>query len=336
MVDDKTIENRKADHIKICLEEDVSFKKTNGFERYELEHCALPNLNLDEINLATEFLGKPFNYPFFITAITGGTSEAEKINKNIAKAAESLGIGFGLGSQRAMLRDPSLKKTYYAREIAPSTFIAGNIGASQLSEYNIEQIDSLVSDLNIDALCIHLNSAQEAVQPEGDKNWEGVYSMLKGVASSVRFPIIAKEVGHGISGLVAKQLKDCKVSAIDIAGAGGTSWTKVEQYRTKADFDSFNEWGIPTAKCLAEVREEVKLPLIASGGMRNGIEAAKALAMGADLVGFALPVLKPATEGFESVVAYFEKIAKELRTAMFLVNASNLEELRRNAVLKCV
>jgi len=241
MVDDKTIENRKADHIKICLEEDVSFKKTNGFERYELEHCALPNLNLDEINLATEFLGKPFNYPFFITAITGGTSEAEKINKNIAKAAESLGIGFGLGSQRAMLRDPSLKKTYYAREIAPSTFIAGNIGASQLSEYNIEQIDSLVSDLNIDALCIHLNSAQEAVQPEGDKNWEGVYSMLKGVASSVRFPIIAKEVGHGISGLVAKQLKDCKVSAIDIAGAGGTSWTKVEQYKTKANFNSFNK-----------------------------------------------------------------------------------------------
>ena len=147
MVDDKTIENRKADHIKICLEEDVSFKKTNGFEKYELEHCALPNLNLDEINLATQFLGKPFNYPFFITGITGGTSEAEKINKNIAKAAESLGIGFGLGSQRAMLRDPSLKKTYYAREIAPSTFIAGNIGASQLSEYNIEQIDSLFGAL---------------------------------------------------------------------------------------------------------------------------------------------------------------------------------------------
>jgi len=328
MSENKTIENRKADHIRICLEEDVSFRKSNGFDRYEFIHCALPDINLDEINLGTGFLGKPFNYPFFITGITGGTPEAEKINKNIAKAAENLGIGFGLGSQRAMLRDSSLKKTYYMREEAPSAFIAGNIGAAQLSEYNIEQIDSLVSDLNLDALCIHINSAQEAVQPEGDTNWEGVSSMLKGVAKSVRFPIIVKEVGHGISGTVARSLKDCKVSAIDISGAGGTSWTKVEKYRTGNNFDVFDEWGIPTAECLSEVRKEVNLPLIASGGMRNGIEAAKALSMGANLVGFGLPVLKPATQGFKSIVDYIENLAKELRIAMFLVNARNIEELR--------
>ncbi len=336
MAEDRVIEGRKADHIKICLEEDVSFGKTNGFERYEFEHCALPDVNLDEIDLSTGFLGKPFNYPFFICAITGGTPEAEKINKALAKAAESLGIGFGLGSQRAMLKDPSLKKTYDVREVAPSTFIAGNIGAVQLPEYNIEQIDSLVSDLKLDALCIHLNPAQEAVQLEGDTKWEGVFYKIKEVASSVGFPVIAKEIGCGISRMVAKQLKECKVAAIDVAGAGGTSWAKVEQYRSDADFDTFNEWGIPTAQCLAEVREEVKLPLIASGGIRNGIEVAKALAMGASLAGFASPVLKPATQGFKEVVAYFEGIAKELKTAMFLLNARNIDELRKVATLKYV
>ncbi|MBN2102005.1 MAG: type 2 isopentenyl-diphosphate Delta-isomerase [Candidatus Aenigmarchaeota archaeon] len=335
MAEDKTIENRKADHIRICLDEDVSFSKKTGFERYELEHCALPDVNIGDIDLSTGFLGKPFNYPFFICAITGGTNEAEKINKTLAKAAESLGIGFGLGSQRAMLKDPSKKKSYEVRDVAPSAFIAGNIGAVQLPEYNIEQIDSLVSDLRLDALCIHLNAAQEAVQKEGDTNWQGVFHKIKEVASSVKFPVIVKEVGNGISGRVAKELKECKVSAIDIAGAGGTSWTKVEQYRNNSS-DTFNEWGIPTAQALTEVRQEVKLPLIASGGIRSGIDAAKALVMGANLVGFALPVLKPATEGFEEVVAYFERIAKELRTAMFLVNASNLEELRRNAVLKYI
>ncbi|NOX71965.1 MAG: type 2 isopentenyl-diphosphate Delta-isomerase [Candidatus Micrarchaeota archaeon] len=333
---EKIIENRKADHIKICLEKDVEFKKTNGFESYDFEHYALPDINMDEIDLRTRFLGKPFNYPFFITAITGGTVQAEKINKTLAKAAEAIGIGFGLGSQRAMLKDHSLKKTYDVRGVAPSTFIAGNIGAVQLPEYNMEQIDSLVTDLNLDALCIHLNAAQEAVQPEGDTSWEGVADKIKEMSKSTNFPVIAKETGCGISGKTAKLLKDLKVSAIDISGAGGTSWVKVEQYRSNSDMNIFNEWGIPTAQSLIETVQEVDIPVIASGGIRNGLEVAKALAMGASLAGFALPVLKHATKGFESVVAYFEKIADELRTAMFLVNASNLEELRKNTIIKVV
>ena len=330
------VENRKADHIRICLEEDVESEKTNGFERYEFTHCAIPDINFDEIDLSTAFLGKPFNYPFFICAMSGGTPQAEKLNRTLAKAAEALGIGFGLGSQRAMLKDPSLKKTYDVRSDAPSAFIAGNIGAVQLSEYNLEQIISLVADLNLDGLCVHLNAAQEAAQPEGDINFRGIARKLKDLCSSVKFPVIAKETGCGISGSVAKQLKECKVSAIDISGAGGTSWIKVEKYRSKKPLDNFDDWGIPTAQSLAETLEKGERPVIASGGIRNGIDAAKALAIGASLVGFSLPVLKPATEGFENVVEYFEGIAKELKTAMFLTNSGNLYELRKNNVLKYV
>lgn len=337
MSEEKQIESRKIDHIKICLEEDVEFrKKTTGFERYEFTHYALPDINYDEIDLSTNFLGKPFNYPFFICAMTGGTPQAEKLNKTLAKAAEALGIGFGLGSQRAMLKDPSLKKTYDVRTDAPSAFIAGNIGAVQLSEYNLEQLISLVSDLRLDALCVHLNAAQEAAQPEGDTNFKGISRKLKELCSSVKFPVIAKETGCGISGQVAKQLKDCKVSAFDVSGAGGTSWIKVEKYRSNKPLNNFDEWGIPTAQSLVEVIEKGERPVIASGGIRTGLDAAKALAMGASLAGFALPVLKPAMEGFESVVDYFEGIAKELKTAMFLSNSGNLYELRKNADLKYV
>ncbi len=329
MEEGKIIERRKEDHIAICLEKDVEFKKGNGFEKYELVHCALPDVNMDEIDLKTRFLGKTFNYPFFICAMTGGTPKAEKLNKTLAKAAEALGIGFGLGSQRAMLKDPSLKKTYDVRPVAPSAFLAGNIGAVQLPEYNFDQIESLVTELELDALCLHLNPAQEAAQPEGDTNWDGVSSYIKELCSRVKFPVIAKETGCGISGDVAKKLQDYKVSAIDVSGAGGTSWVKVEQYRNNADVSSFHEWGIPTADCLVESVKEVDVPIIASGGIRSGTDAAKALALGASLVGFALPVLKPAMEGFEKVVEYFENIANELRSAMFLVNASNLDELRK-------
>lgn len=337
MSEEKQIETRKADHIKICLEEDVEFsKKTTGFERYELTHCALPDINFDEIDLSTSFLGKPFNYPFFISAMTGGTPQAEKLNKTLAKAAESLGIGFGLGSQRAMLKDPAMKKTYEVRDIAPSAFIAGNIGAVQLPEYNIEQIDSLVSDLHLDALCIHLNAAQEAAQPEGDTDFSGIQKKIKELCSTVRFPVIAKETGCGISGSVAKRLKDARVSAFDVSGAGGTSWVKVEKFRDRSPLENFDEWGIPTSQSLVETLEKGERPTIASGGMRTGLDAAKALAMGASLVGFALPVLKPATKGFEEVVEYFERIANELKIAMFLVNAGNLDELRKNAIIKYV
>ncbi len=321
--------SRKLEHINICLNKGVEFSKSNGFEKYELVHNALPEASLSGIDTSTEFLGKAFRLPFFIEAMTGGSPGTEKINRNLAGAAEELGVGMGLGSQRAMLEDPRLAYTYDIRDVAPGIFLLGNIGAAQLSGYSITEIRDLVRGIKADGLAVHLNAAQELSQPEGDRDWSGVLEGLEGLCRKADFPVVVKETGCGISGDVARKLEKAGVSCIDVAGAGGTSFVKIEHYRGSETAKSFLEWGIPTAESLRQCREAVKIPLVASGGIRNGLECAKALAMGASLAGLALPLLRPATESRKSVVMKLEDLAAEFRKAMLLAGVSNVEGLRK-------
>ncbi len=319
---------RKDDHVRICLEKDVLFSKKNGFERYEFEHRALPEIDLDEIDTTTFFLGREFRLPFFIAAMTGGTPVGHKINRNLARAAEELGIGMGLGSQRAMLDEPSVAQTYVVRDVAPSILLLGNIGAPQLAGLSIPEVEAMVGRVEADGLAIHLNPCHEMGQPEGDTNWKNVLECIRSVCAKISVPVVVKEAGCGISGAVASRLKTAGASAIDVAGAGGTCFAKVEYYRGSRMAEAFFEWGIPTAQALSQCREAVEIPLIASGGIRSGVECAKALALGATLVGFALPVLKPALESHHAVVRRINEFALELRKAMLLIGVKNIAELR--------
>jgi isopentenyl-diphosphate delta-isomerase len=323
---------RKADHITTCLTKDVQFKKGNGFDAYSFTHAALPELDWENISMETTFLRRKFRYPFFIDAMTGGTRHAVAINKNLAKAAQQLGIGMGVGSQRAMLEDPELSWTYKVRDVAPDIFLAGNIGASHILQHTPAEIAAAVREIGADALCIHLNPAQELSQAGGHTAWRGVLGSIGAICSKVKVPVIAKEVGCGISGHMASELAKAGVSAIDVAGAGGTSWVKVDVAIGGRPFSSLFEWGIPTADSLVQCRKAVRLPLIASGGIRNGIDAAKALSLGADLVGMALPLLRPATVSSSAVKEAIEQVILELQSAMFLTSSRNLHELSGKAV----
>lgn len=325
--------SRKDDHIRICLEEKVEFAKSNGFEHVDLEHRALPEIDKEEIDLSTKFMGSKFECPLFIEAMTGGTKEGKRINRNLAKAAENLGIGMGVGSQRAMLEDPGVKDTFCVRDLAPSIFLLGNIGAAQIRQYDIGKILDLVKEIKADGLAVHLNAAQELAQREGDKSWKGIQKDIAYLCRKAKFPVIAKETGCGISGSLSKALLKAGVKGIDVSGAGGTSWVKVDSFRTEEDVSHIEEWGIPTAEALADVRKSVRVPVIASGGIRTGVEVAKAIAMGADLAGMALPLLKPATESSRKVEEHLEKMISQLKDAMFLVGAKNLKELRKIRVI---
>lgn len=321
--------SRKLEHIRICLEKDVEFRKGNGFERFTLEHKALPEMSEKDADTSTEFLGKPFKLPFFIEAMTGGAPGTEKINLNLARASQELGIGMGLGSQRAMLEDPGLAYTYDVRDAAPDIFLIGNIGAVQLPSYSMKEISGLVKGIKADGLAVHLNAAQEMSQPEGDRDWTNVLDSIRKLCSKAGFPVIAKETGCGITGEVSVKLGEAGVAAIDLAGAGGTSFVKVEHHRKPGSSKAFSEWGIPTAESLMQCRESVDLPIIASGGMRTGLDCAKAIAMGSGLTGFALPLLGPARESHEAVVERIRGIESEFRKAMVLTGSRSLDDLSR-------
>ena len=325
---DDTTSQRKDDHISICLNNDVNFHKSNGFEKYDLPHKALPELSLAEIDTATTFLGKPFSFPFFIEAITGGTPKAGKINRNLARAAAECGIGMGVGSQRAMIENMEAVQTYQVRDVAPNILLLGNIGAAQLPELKTETILAMVEQIGADGLAVHLNAAQEMCQPEGDTDWTNVHSHIKRICSQVPFPVVVKETGCGIDGETARQLASAGVASLDIAGAGGTSFTKVESYRSIPNSQSFGEWGIPTADSLRQCSRSVNIPLIASGGMRTGVECAKAIAMGASLAGFALPLLNAAQQSSNEVVQILTGLGEELKKAMLLVGARTIDELK--------
>jgi len=338
------IEERKDEHIQICLEEDVEAKSvTTGFEEVFLIHRALPEISWEEIDLSTNFLNHKFSAPIFIEAMTGGTEKAFKINASIAEAVEELGLGMGVGSQRAALENPRFERTYkIARKKAPSAFIAANIGASQIiSERCIEIAERAVKMIDADALAIHLNSLQEAIQPEGEINYAQVLGKIKEISEVLSVPVIVKETGAGIAAEDAKRLEKAGVSAIDIAGAGGTSWAAVEYYRAKKRGNEFRQelgknlwdWGIPTVYSLVEVVQSVNLPVIASGGIRSGVDIAKSLTLGASLAGFAFPVLNAALRGSEDVKTKIVFIIHQLRTVMFLVGAKKLEKLKSTPVV---
>ena len=333
---------RKAEHIDICIENDVQARSIRtGFDDIHLIHRALPEISLEEIDISTKLFGHELAAPIVIEAMTGGTERAAKINEALAEAAENFKIALGVGSQRVALEDPNLVYTFrVARDKAPSVLLIGNLGAPQiLGADGLAKVRRAIKMIDANALAIHLNSLQEAMQPEGDTSLRGVVERIREVASKVDVPIIAKETGAGIAYEEARLLEDAGVDGIDIGGAGGTSWAAVEYYRAKMRGDKLHErlgtvfwdWGIPTAVSTVEVSQTTRLTIIASGGVRTGIDAAKAIALGADAVGLAFPLLKPALEG--KLNEALQRLVDELRTAMFLVGAKSVEELKRSPLV---
>lgn len=322
------ISDRKLEHLLICENYDVEFKdKTTGFEDIELIHNVLPEIDKNEIDLSTSVFGKKLDSPLFITAITGGHPAAKEVNKQLAIAAENNGIALGVGSQRAACEHPELADTYtVVRENAPDCLLVGNIGAPQL---NLAQ--KAVDILDADILAIHLNTLQESIQPEGDLDARGYTELINEITDAVDIPVLAKETGCGISAESAKILVEAGVDFIDIEGAGGTSWAAVETYRAEDRYlgEIFWDWGIPTAISTVEVTNAVNVPVISSGGIRTGLEAAKAIALGADAVGMALPFLKNCASQ-EALNTFINRFNDSLRIAMFLVGANNIEELKQS------
>ncbi len=332
-------EKRKAEHIRICLEEKAQAKNvTAGFEDIRFVHRALPEVDRKDINLSTSFLNKTFSAPLIVEAMTGGTEEAIEINQNIAVAVEKLGLGMGLGSQRAAVENNHLERTYaVARKAAPNAFLIANIGGVQLVHgYGIKEVRKVVEMIDADAVAIHLNALQEAVQPEGQTNFKGVLAKICDIANELDKPVIVKETGAGICAGDAKALKNAGVKAIDVGGVGGTSFAAVEYYRgEKALGKAFWDWGIPTAASVTEVYQATKMPIIASGGVRSGIDVAKALALDSCLAGIAQPVLEAATKSSNMVEQVISEYLNELRNVMFLVGAENVAGLAKVPLVIC-
>lgn len=340
MTSDST-QTRKADHLRICLEEDVQFhKQTNGLESYRFTHCCLPELNLSEIDLTTSFLNKKLGSPILISSMTGGTEIAKTINYRLAEVAQTYQLAMGVGSQRIAVEKPDLAHTFAVRSIAPDILLFANLGAVQLNyTYGYEQCLRVVELLEADALIIHLNPLQECIQPHGDTNFQGLLDKINILCSELTIPVIAKEVGNGISAPMAEKLIEAGVSAIDVAGAGGTSWAKVESERAETKMqrrlgNTFADWGLPTAECIVQIRDRYpEIPLIASGGLRNGLDVAKAIALGADLAGLAFPFLQAAIESPQSLIELVELLIAEMTTVLFCTGNKNLADLKRSNCL---
>lgn len=336
--DIEIIKQRKKDGIEIPLRNNVQAKSTSTYlEHVRLVHNALPEIDYDEIDTSAQFLGHKFSSPLIIDSMTGGTDEATLINGRLAEVAEKYGIGMGLGSQRAGLKSEELAATYsVARRNAPNAFLIANIGGAQLAKgLGIEEARTIVKMIRANALVIHLNPLQELVQPEGEPKYKAVLSKIADIAKTIDVPVIVKEVGAGISREVAVKLEMAGVSAINVAGSGGTSWAGVEKLRADLSKDKvksrlgemFWDWGIPTALSIIDVRKSVRLPVIASGGLRNGLEAAKCIAIGANMAAMAYPFLRAAAESRESAFAFAEMLLTELKSAMFLVGAGSIPAL---------
>lgn len=338
------IKERKADHIEICLKETVQASKvTTGFEDVSLVHRALPELDRQKIDMSTNIFGHNFSAPFFVGAMTGGTDKATKINIALAEAVEELNIGMGVGSQRIAIDNPKVEHSFsVVREKAPTAFILANIGGPQLvSKYGLKEAKKAIKMVKANALAIHLNPLQEAIQPEGETNYSNLLQSIRKLTNELDVPIIVKETGSGISSEDATLLEEAGVAGIDIAGAGGTSWAAVEYYRSKTRLDNYGQrlgltfwdWGIPTAISLVETVSSVDLPVITSGGIRNGIEITKAIALGAKLVSATYPFLYPATKSSEDVKKALQYLIEEVRNTMFLVGADSIEQLKNISVV---
>ena len=330
-------ENRKADHIRINLQNNVQFPRlTTGLERYRFLHQALPELNLNDVDSSTSFFGKGLAAPILISSMTGGTKTAEFINRNLALGAQKHRIAMGLGSQRAAIEDRSLSSSYGIRDIAPDIPLFANIGAVQLNYgYGLDQCREAIDMVGADALILHFNILQEAVQPEGDVDFSRLLPKVEFICAKIGLPVIAKEVGWGFSEATVGDLYNAGVSAIDVAGSGGTSWSEVEYHRAPTDFHarvarSFADWGIPTADAIQYARRAAPdLPIIASGGLRDGIDIAKSLALGADLAGLAGPFLQAASNSCQAVDLLIQELKAQLRIAMLCTASPNIPALKR-------
>ncbi len=328
-------QTRKAEHIRVCLEEDVQSQTTTGLERYRFQHCCLPELDWADIDLSTTFLQRQLKAPLLISSMTGGTDEARQINQRLAAIAQHYGFAMGVGSQRVAVENPAVNSTFSIRSLAPDSLLLANLGAVQLNySYGLEECQRVVDWLEADALILHINPLQECVQTRGDTNFRGLFSKIETLCARLPVPVIAKEVGNGISGAIAQRLINAGVAAIDVAGAGGTSWAKVEGERAKDARQrrlgqTFANWGIPTAQCVTEIRAIApQIPLIASGGLRNGLDVAKAIALGADLAGLAFPFLQAAALSEEALVDLAEALVAELTTVLLCTGAGNLAQLK--------
>jgi isopentenyl-diphosphate delta-isomerase len=336
------IENRKSEHLRVCIEEDVEFQQlTSGLEKYRFTHCCLPELDRSDIELGTTFLGKSLKAPILISSMTGGTELAHLVNTRLAMVAQRYGLAMGVGSQRIALEQPELAPTFAVRSLAPDILLLANLGAVQLNYgCGLEDCLKLVELLEADALILHLNPLQEWVQSGGDSNFKGLLAKIQQICAQLPVPVIAKEVGNGISAVMAKQLIEAGVAAIDVAGAGGTSWAKVESQRAKDNRQRhlgqvFADWGLPTAECITTIRSmNSTIPLIASGGLKNGLDLAKSIALGADLGGLARPFLVAAIESEAAVDELVKFLIAELEIVLFCTGNPNLSALKNSGALK--
>jgi len=342
MSESPTTESRKVDHIRINLDRDVQFPRlTTGLERYRFMHQAVPELNLNEIDTSVSLFGKTLRAPILISSMTGGTALAQNINQNLSRAAQAHGIAMGLGSQRAAIEDAALAESYQIRKIAPDILLFANLGAVQLNYgYGVDQCQRAVDMVEADALILHFNVLQEAVQPEGDVNFAGLLNRIEAVCQALPVPVIAKEVGWGFSEQNVRDLANAGVSAIDVAGSGGTSWSEVEYHRAPTAFHArvaacFADWGIPTADAIRYARRAApELPVIASGGLRDGIDIAKSVALGATVGGLAGPFLKAASQSSDDVEALIEELTAQLRVAMLCSGAANIAALQNTPLIE--
>lgn len=332
------IQQRKDDHLRICLEENVDSEQPTGLQRYRLEYDALPEVDLEDVDLSVEVLGKKLRAPLLIGSMTGGSKWAGELNMRIARAAAKVGIGMGLGSQRAMLKHKEVVSSFQVRQAAPELpLLLGNIGAVQLN-YDVthDDLQTLVRSVEADGLFFHLNPLQEAVQPEGDTRFVGLFEKMKQAVEAMPFPCVAKEVGAGISERSAQKLAKMSLAGIEASGVGGTSWARVEGYRAEDKSHSailgerLKGFGVPTDQSIRHCRHAFGDRLvIGSGGIKNGSDAAVAIALGADVVAMARPVLKAAAESEEAVVAFLEAVIQELRVICFCTGAKNIAELQQ-------
>ncbi len=328
------IGQRKADHLTICATEDVGFRgRTTLLECVELVHDSLPELAMDDLDPSVTLCGKTLRVPLIIAAMTGGTSEAAEVNHKLAAIAEKRGCGFGLGSQRAMQKVPESAWTYDVRKHAPKTLVLGNVGVVQAREQSTATLDKLARDIGADALCVHMNPAMELIQPEGDRDFRGCVETFARLARELSLPVIAKETGSGISIRTASRLREVGVRYIDVSGAGGTSWVGVETLRAEGTArevgERFWDWGVPTAASVAYSRRAGH-QVIATGGIRTGLDVARSIALGATAAGIARPLLQALREGGEAAAeSYLDRVERELLTVMLLTGSRRVEDLER-------
>ena len=333
MNSDEETTQRKGDHLDIAGSQDVEFaSKSTLLEDVELLHRSLPEIDVEDVELGVEAFGKQLDAPLQISGMTGGTERAARINRELASIAQELGIGFGVGSQRAMLQDPSLAETYRVRSVAPDIPLLGNIGATQLLDYQPDTVLRLVEQIDADALCVHLNPAQELIQPEGDRCFENCLAGIDALVSSSPVPIVAKETGCGMSPETLRQLSETGVGWVDVSGAGGTSWTGIESLRAEETQKSVGEifwnWGIPTAASISAASSS-RMKVIGSGGIRNGLEVAKSISLGADLVSMGLPWFRSLfNESRNAALAFGRTTIQALKTACVLTGTGTVYDLQ--------